>query len=66
MGRVELALVGLFVPPVRESIEMLYEFEEPFRVDHSKFAAQFGDHATPLEAALARTFLPATPRRAAA
>lgn len=66
MGRIELALVGLLVPPVRESIEMLYEFEEPFLVDHSKFAARFGDHATPLEAALARTLLPAQTLSAAA
>lgn len=66
MGRIELALVGLFIPPVRESIEMLYEFEEPFRVDHSKFAAQFGDHATPIEAALARTLVPDQTLHAAA
>lgn len=57
MGKIEMALIGLFVPPVRESIEMLYEFEKPFRVDHSKYAARFGDHATPLEAALAETLV---------
>ncbi|WP_375449386.1 NAD-dependent epimerase/dehydratase family protein [uncultured Devosia sp.] len=55
MGRLELQVIGLFVPPVRESIEMLYEFEEPFLVDHSKYVAAFGNHATPLQAALART-----------
>ncbi|WP_298162254.1 NAD-dependent epimerase/dehydratase family protein [Brevundimonas sp.] len=53
--RLELGLIGLFVPPVRESIEMLYEFEQPFVVDHSKFIRTFGDISTPLEAALART-----------
>ncbi len=28
---------------------MLYEFEEPFVVDHSKFKQAFGEHATPLK-----------------
>jgi len=54
-SRLELSLVGLFIPPVKESIEMLYEFEAPFLVDHSRFAGVFGDISTPLEAALART-----------
>ncbi len=56
MSRVEMRVIGIFVPPVRESIEMLYEFEEAFLVDHTKFAARFGDIATPIEAALSRTF----------
>lgn len=55
LGRLELAAIGLFIPAVRETIEMLYEFEQPFVVDHSKFARTFGDVSTPLEAALART-----------
>lgn len=54
-SRLEMRLIGLFVPPVRESIEMLYEFEQPFEVDHSKFAAAFGDHATPIQSALEQT-----------
>ena len=36
-------------------IEMLYEFEEPFVVDHSKFERAFGDHATPLKEAIGDT-----------
>jgi nucleoside-diphosphate-sugar epimerase len=51
----ELGLLGLFVPPVREMIEMLYEFESPFVVDHRKFVSTFGDLSTPLEAALTKT-----------
>ena len=51
----EMRLVGLFAPPARETIEMLYEFEAPFVVDHRKFAGVFGDISTPLQAALART-----------
>jgi nucleoside-diphosphate-sugar epimerase len=34
---------------------MLYEFEEPFVVDHSAFAQAFGDHATPLREAIRET-----------
>lgn len=55
MGRGMLRLGGLFIPAAREMIEMLYEFEKPFIVDDSKFKAAFGDIATPLDTALART-----------
>jgi nucleoside-diphosphate-sugar epimerase len=47
--------LGLFNPAQREIIEMLYEFEEPFVVDHSAFARAFGDHATPLREAIRET-----------
>lgn len=50
-----LRLLGLFNPPVRETIEMLYEFEEPFILDHSKYVAAFGDHSTPLATAAEAT-----------
>src|SRR5215212_333767 len=47
--------LGLFNPALRETIEMLYEFEEPFVVEHSAFARAFGNHATPLREAIRRT-----------
>jgi nucleoside-diphosphate-sugar epimerase len=50
-----LRALGLFKPALRETIEMLYEFEEPFVVDHSAFVRAFGDHATPLREAIERT-----------
>ena len=50
-----LRLLGLFNPAVRELIEMLHEFEEPFILDHAKYASAFGDHSTPLETAAAAT-----------
>ena len=50
-----LRALGLFNPGVRELWEMLYEFEQPFIVDHSKYAAAFGDHATPLDEAIRHT-----------
>lgn len=51
----QLRLVGLFIPPVRETIEMMYEFEDDFVVDGSAYVAHFGDHATPLEQSLSTT-----------
>ena len=53
--RWQLRLLGRFVPPVGEIVEMLYEFEEDFVVDHTPYAALLGDHATPLDEALAAT-----------
>lgn len=51
----EMRLLGLFIPPVREMIEMNYEFEAPFVVDHSKYERTFGNIATPLAVALEQT-----------
>lgn len=50
-----LRVLGLFNPAVHETIEMLYEFEEPFVVDHSRFTRAFGDHATSLREAIRDT-----------
>ena len=50
--RVLFRVLGLFDPAMRE---MLYEFEEPFVVDHSAFAQVFGDHAMPLREAIRQT-----------
>src|SRR5918995_625386 len=53
--KILLRSIGLFNPGMRELIEMLYEFEEPFVVDHSDFTRTFGDHATPLGEAVRKT-----------
>src|ERR671921_909708 len=53
--KILLRAMGLFNPGIRETIEMLYEFEEPFVVDHSKFEQAFGEQATPLKEAIADT-----------
>jgi nucleoside-diphosphate-sugar epimerase len=45
--------VGLFVKPVREMVEMAYEFDADFVVDSSAFTDHFGMEATPLDEALA-------------
>ena len=53
--KIVLRMMGLFNPGIREMIEMLYEFEEPFVVDDSKFERSFGQRATPLKEAIANT-----------
>lgn len=55
LTRGKLALAGLFIPPARETIEMLYEFEHDFVVDDRAFCETFGSHATPLETSIAET-----------
>jgi nucleoside-diphosphate-sugar epimerase len=53
--RWQLRLMGRFVPAISEIVEMLYEFEEDFVVDHAPYATLLDDHATPLDEALAAT-----------
>jgi hypothetical protein len=48
-------MLGLFNPLLREVAEMLYEFNEPFVVDSSKFVQAFGDIATPHREAVRQT-----------
>ena len=55
MPRSLVSVIGLFNGTVRELKEMLYEFEEPFVVDHSKFESAFGDYTTPLSEAIDTT-----------
>lgn len=55
MGKVMLWIGGLFVPEAREMIEMLYEAENPYIVDHSKFTNTFGEFYTPHEEAIRQT-----------
>jgi nucleoside-diphosphate-sugar epimerase len=53
--KIVLRAMGLFNPGMREMIEMLYEFKEPFVVDDSSFERAFGEQATPLREAIQRT-----------
>ena len=53
--KIVLRALDLFNPAIRETIEMLYEFEEPFVVDASRFEREFGARATPLREAVRRT-----------
>ena len=50
-----LRLVGIFNPIVRELGEMMYEFNEPYLIDGSKYTKKFGGEPTPHREALQRT-----------
>ncbi len=43
MGKCMMRLGGLFMLEAREVVEMMYEFEQPFIVDHSKYVQAFDD-----------------------
>jgi nucleoside-diphosphate-sugar epimerase len=47
--------IGVVNPMMRELAEMLYEFDEPFIVDSSKFERAFGISATPVSESIAQT-----------
>jgi nucleoside-diphosphate-sugar epimerase len=55
MGKIMMSIGGLFIPEAREMIEMMYEFDQPHVVDHSKFTRAFGDHSTPQREAVKQT-----------
>ncbi len=50
-----LQVLGLFNPVIGELTEMLYEFEQPFEVDGSKFEQTFAMRATPLAQSIPAT-----------
>jgi nucleoside-diphosphate-sugar epimerase len=50
-----LRALGLFMPPLREISTIYYQFDEPFIVEHSKFAAAFGANPTPHRDAIRTT-----------
>jgi nucleoside-diphosphate-sugar epimerase len=47
--------LGLFSPIMRELAEMLYEWERPYVVDHSKFERAFGAPTTAHREAIRET-----------
>jgi nucleoside-diphosphate-sugar epimerase len=55
MGRLMMSIGGLFIPEAKESVEMMYEFEQPFVIDSSKFERSFGMEATPIREAIRET-----------
>jgi nucleoside-diphosphate-sugar epimerase len=55
LSRFMTRLAGVFVPAIRESVEMLYEFEKPYVVDSTKFERAFGVRATPTDEAIRQT-----------
>jgi nucleoside-diphosphate-sugar epimerase len=54
-GKLMLSLIGLFNKKVKEVVEMLYEFEEPFIMSASEMEKEFNFSATPMEQRLQET-----------
>jgi len=55
MGKTMMWIGGLFIPEAKEMVEMMYEFEQPFIVDSSKFEKTFSMKATPMREAMKET-----------
>jgi nucleoside-diphosphate-sugar epimerase len=55
MGKWMMALGGLFIPEAKETVEMMYEFEQPFVADSSRFEQAFGMKATSIKKAIRET-----------
>lgn len=55
LSRPIVRLGGLFNPLAREFVEELYQFEQPFIVDSSKFERVFGQRATPMREGIRQT-----------
>jgi nucleoside-diphosphate-sugar epimerase len=55
MGKMMMRIGGLFIPGAKETVEMMYEFEQPFIADSSKFEKTFGMKATPMKEAIKET-----------
>jgi nucleoside-diphosphate-sugar epimerase len=55
MGKLMMSIGGLFIPEAKETVEMMYEFENPFVIDSSKFEQTFGMRATPIREAIQET-----------
>lgn len=54
-GSAMVSFLGIFSPMIKEAKEMLYTWEEPYLVDHSKFEAAFGVEVTSHETAIKET-----------
>ncbi len=54
-GKLMISMLGLFAPTLRESVEMLYEWDKPFIMDSSKAQKAFGFQGTPLRQAMKET-----------
>jgi len=50
-----LSLMGLFVPVIRENMEMLYQLEHDYRFDSTKLETAFGVTATRYREGIAAT-----------
>ncbi|NVK43531.1 MAG: NAD-dependent epimerase/dehydratase family protein [Oceanospirillaceae bacterium] len=54
-GKRMVSFLGLFNPMLKEMSEMMYEWEQPYIVDHRKYEDRFGNDSTPHEIAIRET-----------
>ena len=54
-GKLLMSIIGLFSAGTRETVEMMYEFDQPYIVDSSKIERTFGLTPTPTPTAIAET-----------
>lgn len=54
-GKHMVSLLGLFNPVLREMKEMMYEWEQPYIVEHKKYEDRFGNDSTPHDIAIMET-----------
>lgn len=50
-----MRIAGLFIPAARASVEMMYEFTEPFAVDSNRIQQTFDLEPTPVDIGIERT-----------
>ena len=55
MPKIMIKILSPFIPVIREIKEMLYEFENPYLVDTTKFESKFGNGVTPHREAIQTT-----------
>ncbi|GGO80885.1 hypothetical protein GCM10011348_18610 [Marinobacterium nitratireducens] len=54
-GKHMVSFLGLFNPMLKEMKEMMYEWDQQYIVDHSKYEDRFGNDSTPHEIAIRET-----------
>jgi len=55
MPRPIVHVLGIFIPILREVGEMLYQWDEPFVIDDSRFRTKFGTEPTDVDEAARKT-----------
>ena len=45
LPKILVRLASVF-PPIKESYGLGYQFDNPYRLDHSRYVRRFGDHIT--------------------
>ncbi len=50
-----LSLLGVFIPALKETIEMLYQWENDFVVNHDRASKGLGLAATPMNVGIQET-----------